>query len=64
MLGGVLTLALLTARRMPLPAILCREDWAVRLHDSGNGIPYGIALAVAGLKIYPTTDWMAIFAGV
>ena len=63
LLGGALTLVLLMARRVPLPEVLFREDWAVRLHDSGNGIPYGIALAVAGLKIYPTTDWMAIFGG-
>jgi prepilin peptidase CpaA len=60
-LGGALTVMILMARRLPLPAVLCREDWALRLHDSKNGIPYGIALAVAGLVIYPITEWMVIF---
>ena len=30
---------------MPLPAMLLRQDWILRLHHTGTGIPYGIALA-------------------
>jgi len=62
-LGGLLTLMLLSARRLPLPDRLSREDWAARLHDSRAGIPYGIALAGAGILIYPETAWMATFIG-
>ena len=56
--GGVLTLAILRFRMMPLPAILANQEWAQRLHRMDSGIPYGIALAVAALAIYPDTPWM------
>ncbi len=57
--GGALTLALLVVRRWPLPVILLRRAWIARLHDEKSGIPYGIALAAAGLMIYPHTQvWL------
>ncbi len=58
-LGGVLTLALMQFRTVPLPQLLAGRDWIARLHDSGGGIPYGIALAAAALIVYPHTEWMA-----
>jgi prepilin peptidase CpaA len=57
--GGILTLALLFARRLPLPQVFARQPWIARLHDHRTGVPYGIALAAAGLAIYPS---LAIFA--
>ncbi len=54
--GGFLTLALLAVRRWPLPASLLRYSWITRLHDQKTGIPYGIALAIAGLLLYPDTS--------
>jgi prepilin peptidase CpaA len=54
--GGVLTLGLLLARGVPLPAMLVNQEWIARLHDEKGGVPYGIALAAAGLLVYPTTD--------
>ncbi|HEY8580272.1 MAG TPA: prepilin peptidase [Beijerinckiaceae bacterium] len=54
-LGGALTLFLLLARSWPLPAMLLSQPWLVRLHDRKTGIPYGVALAAAGLLIYPHT---------
>ncbi len=34
--------------------------WIKRLHDPGTGIPYGIALATAGLLLYPESAiWIA-----
>ncbi len=57
--GGVLTLALLQFRKLPLPAAMARQPWIMRLHESDGGIPYGIALAAAALIIYPKTGWMA-----
>lgn len=62
-LGGGLTIALLMARRLPLPSPLDRAGWATRLHDPRTGVPYGIALAAAGLMIYPKTPWIAQLAG-
>jgi prepilin peptidase CpaA len=58
LLGGALTFLLLQLRRYPLPYWLLRQEWAQRLHDKKSGIPYGIALAVAALLVYPDTFWM------
>jgi prepilin peptidase CpaA len=56
--GGALTLILIQFRKLPLPAILARQGWVLRLHEQGAGVPYGIALAAAALAIYPQTGWM------
>ena len=56
--GGMLTLLLLQFRRWPMPASLLSQEWAQRLHDSKSGIPYGVALAIGALLIYPDTEWM------
>ena len=56
--GGVLTLVLIQFRRWPLPRSLLGQDWLVRLHAKDSGIPYGIALAIGALMIYPDTDWV------
>jgi prepilin peptidase CpaA len=55
LLGGALTLLILAVRRWPLPATLLRVRWIDRLHDNKQGVPYGIALAAAGLLVYPHT---------
>jgi prepilin peptidase CpaA len=56
--GGILTLAMIKFRLMPLPAALAGQDWVKRLHKLDGGVPYGIALAAAALLIYPETLWM------
>ena len=56
--GGALTLLLLQFRRWPLPYPLAGQDWLLRLHAKESGIPYGIALAIGALIIYPETDWV------
>jgi prepilin peptidase CpaA len=56
--GGVLTLAIIKFRGLPLPALLARQAWLARLHESNGGVPYGIALAAAALVVYPHTPWM------
>jgi prepilin peptidase CpaA len=58
--GGVLTLAMIRFRLMPLPAMLAEQEWAKRLHRLDGGVPYGIALAAAALMIYPDTLWMKL----
>ena len=58
--GGVLTVLLLQFRKLPLPNVLARQAWIQRLHDSGGGVPYGIALAAAALAVYPKTGWMSV----
>ena len=61
--GGFLTLGILAARMTPLPAILERRAWIARLHDRKSGVPYGIALAAAGMAQYPHSHiWAAAAA--
>jgi prepilin peptidase CpaA len=56
--GGVLTLVLLQFRQWPLPYALAGQPWLLKLHAKESGIPYGIALAVGALMIYPETEWI------
>ena len=56
--GGILTLAMIRFRLMPLPQALAEQEWVKRLHRLDGGVPYGIALAAAALLIYPETTWM------
>lgn len=56
--GGALTLMLLQFRQWPLPYVFGSQQWLQRLHHKDSGIPYGIALALSALIIYPETDWM------
>jgi prepilin peptidase CpaA len=54
--GGLLTLGLLMARQWPLPAVLARQPWLLRLHDAQSGIPYGVALAAGAFCLLPHTE--------
>jgi prepilin peptidase CpaA len=54
--GGVLTLAMLGFRQLPLPRMLTGQGWLMRLHDQKAGIPYGVALASGAFAVLPYTD--------
>jgi prepilin peptidase CpaA len=56
LIGGALTLALLYFRRLPIPGVAQTRVWIMRLHEKDAGVPYGIALAVAGFALYPETS--------
>lgn len=56
--GGVLTILLVQFRQWPLPYVLVGQSWLLRLHAGESGVPYGIALAVGALLVYPETDWV------
>src|SRR5437588_10623238 len=56
--GGALTLLLLQFRQWPLPYALAGQTWLIRLHAKENRVPYGIALAIGALMIYPETEWI------
>ena len=55
--GGLLALVILLYRSMLPPLWLARQGWAMNLHRAKTGIPYGIALAAAGLHVFPSTGW-------
>jgi prepilin peptidase CpaA len=60
--GGVLTVALLQFRAYPLPRFTTGLPWLLKLHHPKTGVPYGIALAAAGLAVYPDSAlWKAAF---
>lgn len=63
LLGGLLTLLIIAIRSLPMPAALDSQGWLLRLHSPKEGVPYGIALAAAGLLVYPGTPIMAAFGG-
>jgi prepilin peptidase CpaA len=62
-LGGGLTLALISLRHFPLPETLARKNWLARLHDAKSGIPYGVALAAGLFAILPHTEIFRLAAG-
>ncbi len=57
LVGGVLTVLMLAWNRLPLPPLLAKQAWLVRLHGLRQGVPYGVALAAAGLLVFPQTSW-------
>ncbi|WP_350336044.1 A24 family peptidase [Coralliovum pocilloporae] len=58
LLGGGVTLMLVLFRSQPLLPFLYRYDWMQRLHSKTTGIPYGVALGIAALIVYPETGWV------
>lgn len=58
--GGALTIALLFVRAQPIPLVVPSQPWMTRLLDQETGIPYGIALAFAGLSAYAGSPWMSL----
>jgi len=56
--GGALTLLLLQFRQWPLPYSFADQSWLLKLHARDSGIPYGIALAISALMVYPETEWI------
>jgi len=62
LLGGALTIALLSLSKMPMPMVLTQQNWFNRLYTLEDGIPYGLALATGGIIIYPSTDIFLLIA--
>ncbi|WP_245487919.1 prepilin peptidase, partial [Mesorhizobium sp. M4A.F.Ca.ET.022.05.2.1] len=52
-IGGLLTLAILAYRKSPLASFTGHNPFLRHFADETNGIPYGIALGIGGLLIYP-----------
>ena len=57
-LGGVLTIAILIFRGSPLALAMGARGALPHLTDTKTGIPYGIALGVAGLLVCPESALM------
>ncbi|HEX2841931.1 A24 family peptidase [Hyphomicrobium sp.] len=59
--GGVLSIAILYYRRLPILGVHA-PDWAMKLHKQGTGIPYGIAITCSALMVLPMTPWAVVAA--
>ncbi len=57
--GGLLTLFIIAYRKSPMSAYVGHIDFMHRLARKDVGIPYGIALGIAGVVVYPQTPLMA-----
>ncbi len=58
--GGALALVLLTLRSAALrPLVLMGPAWVNRLAEPGEGVPYGVAIAVGALAAFPQTPFAA-----
>jgi len=62
LIGGGLALLLLAFRTVPLPHVMQEREWIARLHTPRMGLPYGLALAPAGLLAFPSTQWFSLLA--
>lgn len=60
LIGGVLAIAMLMFRAMPLPATLYGQAWVARLQAPKTGIPYALAMAPAALLVVPSTPWFTL----
>jgi len=61
LLGGTLGIGILYWRTLTVPLFLMKIHWIQRLHNSKAGVPYGIALGMGALMMYPETAiWNAI----
>ena len=58
--GAALTLAVLRLRLVGAPAFLGGRPWIAQLQSDRAGVPYGIAVAVAALVVFPQTRWLSI----
>jgi prepilin peptidase CpaA len=63
-MGGALSLLLISVRRLPLPAQLSGQAWILRLHDARGAIPYGVALAAGAFLILPQTEIFRIASAI
>ena len=55
MIGGLLTLAILAFRSSPASWYAGKNMFLRHFADQKAGIPYGVALGVAGLLVFPQT---------
>lgn len=61
--GGGLALLLITLRSAALrPVVLSGPRWMIRLAEPGEGVPYGVALAIGALVAFPDSPLAAALA--
>ena len=61
MLGGLCAVLLLAFRRSSLPTAWREKAWIARLHATDTGVPYAVAISLAGVFVLPDTMWANAF---
>lgn len=62
--GGLLALAILSFRSSPILPIYARYNWLMQLHESENGLPYGVAIAAGGIFAFSEAPlFLKVFGG-
>ena len=61
--GGSLALLFMSVRAHPLPAFVCAQPWAVRLHDRRAASPMALPSRPAPSSSIRTTSWFASLIG-
>ena len=64
LVGAAFALAILLFRKLPLSPGLRNRGWIAQLHSRETAMPYGVAMALAALVVFPLTRWMTIVFGV
>lgn len=58
--GGALSVFILYMRNWPLPSFLHGQRWLLSWQCGQAAVPYGIAIGLAGLAVYPQTHWLGL----
>ena len=58
--GGILSLVILKIYNTPLPSWLANQKWLVNYQTGTAAVPYGIAIGLSGLSIYPSSHWLGL----
>lgn len=58
--GGFLSLLCLYLYNTPLPPVLSGQRWLLNFQTGTAAAPYGIAIGIAGLSIYPQSHWLGL----
>ncbi len=60
-IGGLLGLVLILARRHAQPLVIAAPNWVGTLMEPKGDIPYGVAIAAGALMAYPTSPLVVAF---
>ena len=60
LIGALVALGLFLFRLLPLSDRAQKTAWIARLHSRGGPVPYGVAMVMAALVVFPATPWLTL----
>lgn len=58
--GGLLSLICMKMHSTPLPYSLAGQKWLLNFQSGTAAVPYGVAIGLAGLSVYPYSHWLGL----